>query len=558
MIRFNPAWAAALLSTIVAAVATAQTEVSVDAQDAPLLLQADVVVYGDASGGVIAAVQAGRMGKQVILVSPQGHLGGMTSSGLGWTDIGRPAILGGLSREFYHRVYLYYQQDEAWDLQDRSRFSNRGQGVPAFDSETQLASTFEPRVAERVFDQLAEEAGVQIVRGRIDLADGVTKQGERIVAMQLEDGRRIEGKVFIDASYEGDLLAAAEVSFVTGREPNSQYNESSNGITGPRGGNQLPNGIDPYLVPGDRKSGLLPFVNATLGGPIGTGDHRIQAYCYRMVLTDMAANRVPITKPENYNEQDYELLFRAIEAGQTGRFFKTDWMPNRKTDGNNASGISCDYIGGNYGDDWNWGTLNYQQREELADRHRDWQLGMLWTLQNHPRVPENVRHQMGRWGLAKDEFVDNNHWPYNLYIRELRRMVSDFVMTENHCQGRLQVPETIGMGAYMLDSHNVQRMVEMGCVKNAGDIQQRIHKPYRISYRAIVPRSSECDNLLVPWSLSATHIAFGSIRMEPVFMILGQSAGTAACIAVDNDLTVQQVPYDLLREQLLKDGQCLE
>lgn len=521
--------------------------------------EADVVVYGDESGGVTAAVQAARMGKKVILVSPSGHLGGMTSSGLGLTDIGNTAILGGLSREFYHRVYQHYQHDEAWDHEPRSGFKNRGQGTLALDPETKLASTFEPKVAEAAFDAMVKEAGVGVINGRLDLAAGVLKPATRITAIHLEDGTTVKGKMFIDASYEGDLLAAAGVSFVVGREANGDYQESGNGITGPQRGNQLPNGIDPYVAKGDASSGLLPGVNPDMGGKVGDGDQRLQAYCYRMVLTDVPANRVAVPKPDGYDPAAYEILFRAIEVGQKSGFFKTSMMPNRKTDANNASGISCDWIGGNYGKGWTWATLNHQQREALAAKHRDWQLGLVWTLQHHPRVPQNIRDSVAAWGLAKDEFEDNHHWPYNLYIREARRMKSDFVMTENHCKRKLPVEDPVGMGAYTLDSHNVQRFVHNGMVKNEGDIQSRLGgKPYGISYRAIVPKAGECDNLLVPWALSATHIAFGSIRMEPVFMALGQSAATAACIAIDENIGVQAVPYINLRARLLKDDQRLE
>jgi hypothetical protein len=520
--------------------------------------QADVVVYGDASGGVTAAVQAARMGKKVILVSQYGHLGGMTSSGLGWTDIGKTSILGGLSREFYHLVYLHYQKDAAWNHESRAKFPNKGQGAPALNPKTELASTFEPKVAEAVFDAMVKKAGVTVIQGRIDLKNGVVKSGKRITAIRLEDGSVIQGSMFIDASYEGDLLPLAGVSFVMGRESNAAYGETGNGITGPRRGNQLPNRIDPYLVKGDAASGLLPFVNPDMGGKAGEGDNRLQAYCYRMVLTDVAANRLPIPKPGNYKEADYEILFRAIEAGQKRAFFKTTMMPNRKTDGNNASGISCDWIGGNYGKDWNWATLDHKQREALAAKHRDWQLGMMWTLQNHKRVPESIRKQIGVWGLAKDEFQDNNNWPYNLYVREARRMKSDFVMTQSHCANKKPVDDSVGMGAYTLDSHNIQRFVYKGMVKNEGDIQTRIRAPYGIAYRSIVSRASECENLLVPWSLSSTHIAFGSIRMEPVFMALGQSAATAACIAIDRKLSVQAVPYKVLAAQLVKDGQKLK
>ncbi len=521
-------------------------------------LDADVVVYGDASGGVTAAVQAARMGKSAILISQYGHLGGLTSSGLGWSDIGNDAILGGLAREFYHRLYQHYQRPEAWTHQDRDSFGNQGQGVPALNPKTELASTFEPKVAEAVFDTMIEEAGVEVIRGRLDLEKGIVKEGRRITALRLEDGRKVSGRMFIDASYEGDLMPGAGVSFVTGRESNDEFNEQGNGNTGVAKKNQLPKGIDPYVVAGDPDSGLLPGVNPDLGGEKGEGDHRLQAYCYRMVLTDVPENRIMIGRPEGYDEADYEILFRAIEAGQDGGFFKLSPMPNRKTDSNNNGGISTDYIGMNYGKDWNWATLDHEEREKLAAKHKDWQLGLVWTVQNHPRVPEGIRKAYAPWGLPKDEFADNGHWPYNLYVREARRMRSDFVMTENHCKRTIPVEDPVGMGAYTLDSHNTQRVVHDGMVRNEGDIQSHLGgKAYGISYRSLVPKKDECENLLVPWALSATHIAFGSIRMEPVFMILSQSAATAACMAIDEGLPVQDVSYDKLRARLVADGQAL-
>ena len=539
----------AVLTSLLLALATA-----ISAEE----YEADVVVYGDASGGVVAAVQASRMGKSAILISQYGHLGGLTSSGLGWTDIGNDAILGGLSREFYHQLYLHYQKPEAWTHQQRDNFKNKGQGVSALNSKTELASTFEPSVAEAVFDAMAREAGVKIIHGRLDLKNGVTMDAKRITGIRLEDGTTIKGKMFIDASYEGDMLPLAGVSYVIGRESNAEFNEVGNGNTGVARKNQLPNDIDPYITQGDPASGLLPGVNPDLGGEKGDGDHRLQAYCYRMCLTDVPDNRIMITKPEGYDEADYEILFRAIEAGQKWGFFKTSPLPNRKTDSNNTGGISTDFIGMNYGDDWNWATLNHDEREKLAAKHRDWQLGLVWTLQNHPRVPEKIRKAYGKWGLPADEFADNGHWPYNLYIREARRMRSDLVMTEAHCKNQSAVEDPVGMGAYTLDSHNTQRVVHNGMVKNEGDIQTYIGgKPYGISYRSIVPKTDQCENLLVPWALSASHIAFGSIRMEPVFMVLSQSAATAAAMAIDDDTSVQQVPYEKLRPRLLADDQRL-
>jgi len=414
--------------------------------------KADVVVYGDASGGVTAAVQAARMGKSVILVSQYGHLGGLTSSGLGWSDIGNDAILGGLSRDFYHTTYLHYQKDESWNLEKRDGFPQMAQGTLAFNPKNELASVFEPKIAEEIFDAMAKEAGVKIIKGRLDLKKGVAMNGKRISKIVLEGGDSVEGAMFIDASYEGDLLPLAGVTFEIGREPNAKYGETGNGITGAAKKNQLPKGIDPYRVKGDPKSGLLAGVNPDMAGEHGDGDDKIQAYCYRMVLTDVPENRIVIAKPKKYDEADFEMLFRSIEAGQKNGFFKITMVPNRKSDSNNTGGFSCDLIGGNYGKDWNWATLSHAEREALAAKHRDYQLGLVWTIQNHPRVPESVRAAYAQWGLAKDEFPNNGHWPYNIYVREARRMKSDLVMTEAHCKNKIAVQDPVGMGAYTIPS----------------------------------------------------------------------------------------------------------
>jgi hypothetical protein len=520
--------------------------------------QHDIVVYGGTSGGIIAAVQAAKSQRSVVLVSPTSYLGGLTTSGLGWTDLGSDAILGGLSREFYTRVYHFYQKPDAWKWEERAKFGNKGQGPPALNPESQLASVFEPSVATAVFNAMLKEHSVTVVTARLDLKNGVIMDGKRIQKIRTEDGREFSGKMFIDATYEGDLLPGAGVSFTTGRESNATYNETVSGIQSKRSvKNQLPDGIDPYIKPGDPSSGLLPGVNPDAGGEDGQGDQRLQAYCFRMCLTDVPGNRVAFEKPEGYDEADYELLFRSIEAGQNRDFTKFSLMPNRKTDSNNASGISNNPVGINYGKDWDWTTLNHDERLALAEKHEHWQRGLMWTLQNHPRVPEKVRKEYSKWGLPKDEFTDNNHWPHQLYVREARRMVSDFVMTEHHCLRKQAAPDSIGLAAYTMDSHNVQRYLRNGMVKNEGDVQLRIPGPYPVSYRAIVPKKGECENLLVPWSLSASHMAFGSIRMEPVFMILSQSAATAADIAIDLGTPVQQVPYGKLKQQLVKDGQTL-
>jgi lysophospholipase L1-like esterase len=518
----------------------------------------DVVVYGGTSGGVIAAVQVAKSGRSVVLVSPTSHLGGLTTSGLGWTDLGESSILGGLSREFYHRVYQHYQGAGAWNWQSRASFGNAGQGGPAFNDTTQVASVFEPKVAEAVFNAMIAEESVPVITGRLDLDDGVVMSGGKINRLKLEDGREFAGKMFIDASYEGDLLPGAGVTFTVGREANATHGETYNGIQAARATkNQLREGIDPYVTPGNPASGLLAGVNADAGGADGSSDERLQAYCFRMVLTDVAGNRVAIAQPPGYNEADYELLFRSIEAGQTTDFFKFDLMPNRKTDSNNRGGISTDFIGKNYGPGWNWATLDHDERLAVAKQHENWQRGLVWTLQNHPRVPAGIRSAHAAWGLPADEFPDNGNWPWQLYVREARRMVSDYVMKQAHCSGETVAPDSIGLAAYAMDSHHVQRHVKDGKVKNEGDVQMPVGTPYPVSYRSIVPKAGECPNLLVPWSLSASHMAFGSIRMEPVFMILSQSAAIAADLALDGNLSVQQVPYTQLRPALLAASQAL-
>lgn len=530
---------------------------------APTLLSADVCVYGGSSGAVASAVQAARQGKRVVLLSPDLWFGGLSSNGLGWTDIGDPGAIGGLAREFYTRIYNYYLNDSAWATETRSAYISRSSIDP--DTARKMMFTFEPKIARRIFEDLLAESGVTVVRARLKRASGgVKREGHRIKEIMTDDERiSIRALMFIDATYEGDLLAAAGVSYAVGREANSKYGETLNGIqTANSGGNQLVNGVDPYLTPGQPSSGLLPGINATAGGSDGTGDSRLQAYTFRMCLTDVAANRAPVPQPAGYQESDYELLFRTIAAGQTNNFFKTSPMPNRKTDSNNSNGYSTDFIGGNYNlaEGWNYAEADYAKRDQIAAAHLRYQQGFVWALQNSPRVPASIRSSLANWGLPLDEFTETGRWPAQLYVREARRLVGDFVVTQKHVnqQDGFVADDSIGMGGYNMDSHHTQRQVTAAGVKNEGDVQVAPTKgPYGISYRAMIPKATEAENLIVPVCVSASHIAYGSIRMEPVFMILGQSAGAAAVRAINDGVAVQSVDYPSLRRDLQLCGQIL-
>ncbi len=512
---------------------------------------ADVVVYGGTSAGVIAAIEVAKTGRKVVLVEPTMHLGGLSTAGLGATDVGNKGAIGGLAREFYRRVRAHYDRDEAWTREARTEFRGRGHREGE-----DTAWTFEPKVAEMVFEAMLAETEVEVVRGlRIDLERGVTKEGARIVALRTVGGREFRARMFIDATYEGDLLAQAGVSFTVGRESNAQYDETLNGNqVGNARYHQFVKPVDPYLIPGDASSGLLPGIESGGAGVDGEADHRLQAYCFRLCATDVAANRRAWPKPADYDEARYELLLRNLEAGDHRRPWDPVRMPNRKTDSNNNFAVSTDYMGHNY----DYPRAGWAERDRIIAAHKTYQQGLFWTLANHVRSPEVVRDYFSAWGLAADEFVDNDNWPYQFYVREGRRMVSAAVMTERHCRGFVVEADPVGMGAYGMDSHNVRRYVDkQGHVRNEGDVQVHGFSPYGISYRSIVPRLGECDILLVPVAVSATHIAFGSIRMEPVFMVLGQSAGAAACLALETDVAVQAVDYPKLRSRLLAKGQAL-
>jgi hypothetical protein len=522
----------------------------------------DVVIYGGTSAGVMAALQVAREGKSVVLIEPTQWLGGLTTSGLGFVDAGNPRAIGGLATEFYHRLWLHYKEPAAW------KWSPPTPLVPqhgATEDETTMW-LHEPSVAKKTIEAMIADARVTVVRNeRLNRRTGVTKDGTGITGLAMESGRAFEGKVFIDATYEGDLLAAAGVSYTVGREANSQYGETMNGIR-PMPKRAVQFRIDPYVRPGDPQSGLLPRIHATLGGEEFAADKGVQAYCYRMCLTDVPVNRVRVEKPADYNELDYEFFLRYLEQTNSPAPleapFKLSLLPNRKTDSNNNGVVSTDYNGMS----WDWPEADYATREKIARAHENYQRGLIWTVQNHPRVPERFRQHYADWGLAKDEFADNQHWPYQLYVREARRMISDVVITEPMALSKIPPPpDSVGLASYAFDSHAIKHYVDpaSGFVTTDGGLPRPPTpidppKPYPISYRAIVPKRGECSNLIVPVCLSATHVTYGSIRMEPVFMILGQSAGSAAVLAIDRQVAVQDVPYAALKKALLAAKQVLE
>ena len=520
--------------------------------------KADVIVYGGTSAAVASAVQAHRMGQTVIMVSPDKHLGGMTSSGLGFTDTGNKEVIGGLAREFYQLIYQHYDKPEAWNWQKRSEYGNKGQGNPAIDGEKRTMWIFEPHVAEASFETMISSNNITVHRDEwLDRETGVTMKKGKIISIRTLSGKTYRGDVFIDATYEGDLMASAGVSYTVGREDNSLYGETWNGVQKEvfHHGHYFKDKIDPYIIPGDPSSGLLPRISAETPGENGTGDNKVQAYCYRLCLTQHPENKVPVTKPEGYDSTQYELLVRVAATRWNEFFAKYDAIPNHKTDVNNHGPFSYDNIGMN----WDYPEASYERRKEILEEHITYQKGLLYFTSTDKRLPQWVRDTMLTWGYSRDEFADNGYWPYNIYVREARRMIGKYVMTENDVLCKRPVPEPVGMGSYTMDSHNIQRYVTPeGYVQNEGDIGVRAPRPYQISLGSLLPLEEQCSNLIVPVCVSCTHIAFGSIRMEPVFMILGQSAATIASLAIKSGKSIHDLTWDEVSKQLLADGQILE
>ncbi len=487
----------------------------------PQTLRVDICVYGGTPGGVGAAVQARRMGKTTALAVFRRHVGGLTAAGLTAVDLGKKESIGGMAAEFLDRMGQW--------------------------------SGFRAADAEKTFRAMLDEAGVPVWFER--RLERVEKQGNRIVALVFENGDRIEAGMFVDATYEGDLFARAGVSYHVGREANAVYGEEFNGVF-VADKHQFRFPVDPYRTPGDPKSGLLPGISPDPVPPRGTGDKRVQAYNFRMWLTTAAAGR-EFPKPAGYDRDAYALQLRYITSAPAG--FVWDWTYRHGPiklnlgDCNNAGPVSTDFIGGSD----RWPEADYAEREKIFQAHVTYQQGMMWFLANDPAVPEAIRAKVRTFGLPRDQFTETDGWPHELYVREGRRMVSDYVMTEHNCTGKTVPEDSIGLASYTMDSHHTSRVVIDGVVKAEGNVEQRTPQPYPVSYRAIVPREREASNLLVPVSLSASHIAFGSIRMEPVFMLLGQSAATAAALALDAKVPVQKVDYAALRARLVRDKQIL-
>lgn len=517
----------------------------------------DICVYGESAAGVMAAIQSARLGKSVVLISKNQHVGGLVTSGLTATDMNRNDMVGGLAREFYQKIYDYYLRPEVWKNQNREEFfiKSRKRTYTGKNDERKMQWVYESKVAERIMLDMLKEAGVTLWQDeRLKRKKGVRKNDRQISRITLESGKTVNARIFIDASYEGDLLAAAGVSYMVGREDNKTYNETLNGyrINYEMGTNLSK--VSPYREAADPKSGLLPYIDKKVQGAQGTRDKKVQAYCYRLTLTDDPANRIKITKPENYDPSLYEVLVRYINLNPAltlQKIITLTPMPNRKTDTNHL-----DFFGASY----DYAEAGYKKRGDIEKQHKNYALGMLWLLEHDPRVPQHIRDEMKDWGLPKDEFEDSGNFPNHMYVREARRMVGEFVMSEKNVvkENRTAAPYPIGVGTYALDCHYVSKVVdEEGKLRYEGTIFQAT-TPYPISYLSITPKRNECGNLLVPVCLSSSHVAYSSIRMEPVYMVLGQSAAVAAAMAIDGNMAVQDIPYDQLAPRLKALSQIID
>lgn len=496
---------------------------------AQLTQKVDICIYGGTSAGVMAAYTASKLGKSVVLIEPSTRLGGLSTGGLGYTDIGNKYVVRGLALDLYRNIGQHYGKLEQW--------------------------IFEPKVALNIFNEYIKKANVKVIYQQVltevkKNANAISQINTTSTSKTSHTNYTIIAKVFIDCSYEGDLMAKAGVSYLVGREASTVYNESLNGAQLLEG-HQFPEEVDPYVVPGNPKSGLLWGINKGNIGKNGSGDKKVQAYNFRITLTNNPKNMIPISKPERYDPTHYELLRRMKTKSPWTTLediFIWSHMPNHKTDINNRNGFSTDMIGMN----WDYPEADYHKRQEIIQKHVDYTKGLLYFVGNDPSVPDFIKKEMRSWGYPKDEYIHNGNWSSQLYIREARRMVGELVMTQAHCEGRETVTDEIGFAAYNMDSHNCDRLVVNGMVKNEGNVEVGGFPPYPISYRAIVPQQKQANNLIVPVCVSASHIAFGSIRMEPIFMVLSQSAAIAASIAIDQKCAVQSVKADLIKSTLME------
>lgn len=538
-----------------------------DLQERATSFNYDVVIYGGTVAAFSAAIQCKRMNKTVAIVSPDAHLGGLTSSGLGWTDAKTDKAIGGITREFYSSVYSYYNDPSKWTQESRQAYLDRkvyAQPGPAVDPAKAIQWTFEPKAAEWIIEDWLIRGKVPVYRSEqiVRTGGGVIKKGSTISSIVTRSGKTFSGSVFIDTSYEGDLMAAAGIPHIVGRDGSSVYDESLNGKK--IDNNTIYAGVDPYVVKGNSKSGLLKGIDESMdmlpAGFNGSADHsRLQSFNFRLTLTNVASNQVPFSKPSGYDPKDFELLLRFYEAGNRGTF-TTQAMPNCKTDSNSNGHVSFDYYGGSYNTTagTTYSESSYEDRAAIIQQHKYYQQGLLWTLVSNSRVPQAIRDSVKQWGLSKDEYPANGNWPYQIYVREARRMSGEYTITQKDVQqptGYLN-EAIIGMASYSIDSHTVRRVVVNGRIYDEGGFYVNA-QPWQIPYGSIIPKKSDVTNLLNPITVSASHVAFGSLRMEPTYMILGQSAAAAASMAIDSGVAVQDIDRSALATKLKSYKQVL-
>ncbi|KAK5688049.1 hypothetical protein LTS10_000027 [Elasticomyces elasticus] len=517
-------------------------------------LSYDLVVYGSTSGAVAVAITAARLGRTVALVSPQQHIGGIQINGLGATDIDNQAefqnstTLGGISLEFHERISRHY-----------GRSKRLAQVVEGRLKDPEVWR-FESKVAEEVISQwLSEYPSIAIIKSRLRAVDSVNRTDSSIRSICLEHGNVLTGKVFVEATYEGDLLAASDIPWTIGRESSSTYNESLAGIRGETLYRQIEVDIDPHRNAGEPSSGLLYGISDEAFGIPGDGDLHLQSYSYRVPLTDTPENRVPFTRPDSYDPAHYELHRRYFAAG--GKcYVPKKRLPGEKTDLiGSESALSTDLLGMND----QWPAATYEERNLILSETAAFTKGLFWFFATDAGVPEECRAEWSRFGYCRDEFPDNNHFPRELYVRDGRRMVSDCIVTEatatrDNCEQ--QVPDPIAVAYWPTDTHSVRRIMRDGRVHNEGFIFKDGHKwrPFGVSYRALIPRRSDATNFISVTCPSASHVGYGAIRLEHQFYAIGQACANACDIAITNSISLQDVPYEILGERLASQGVVLD